>query len=242
MVKSMNNRKERMPSLSVFFPCYNEEGSIEALVNNSLAVLEEIGSDYEVIIVNDGSSDSTGSIVNAIATSNKRVKAVHHLKNKGYGAALQSGFKASMKEVVFYTDGDGQFNIGEMPKLLPLIKKYDIVSCYRKKRQDPIIRKLKGFCWTALVNILLGMNVRDIGCAFKMYKRRVFDDMKMTSTGALIDAEILARALHKGYTIVQRPVTHYPRKAGERSGASIAVIFRTFKELFALQSKIRKGE
>lgn len=151
-------------SISVFFPCYNEEGNVARTTEKALAVLNEIGADYEVIIVDDGSWDATGRIADEIAAKNPRVKVVHHPTNLGYGAALQSGFRAAGKNLVFYTDGDGQFDIKEMPPLLPLIRQYDIVSCYRINRQDNLIRKFNGWGWTRLSCILFGMNVRDVDC------------------------------------------------------------------------------
>jgi len=225
-------------SISVFFPCYNEQDNVAATVNKALEVLEKTGADFEVIIVNDGSGDSTGRIADKIAEENSRVKVVHHQTNLGYGAALRSGFKAATKAIVFYTDGDGQFDISEMPPLLGLIKQYDIVSCYRLNRQDNIIRKINGWCWSKLGCILFGMNLRDIDCAFKLYKREIFDNIKLSSTGALIDTEVLARAVRKGYTITQKGVHHYPRTAGAQTGANLKVIFRAFKELFKLHRQI----
>ena len=168
------------------------------------------------------------------------MKVVHHFANLGYGAALQSGFRTAAKELVFYTDGDGQFDIGEMPALLPLMKQYDIVSCYRLNRQDSLFRKLNAWCWTKLVCLLFRMKVRDIDCAFKLYKTEIFRNINMVSAGALIDAEILARAVRKGYTITQKGVHHFPRKAGKQTGADIKVILRAFKELFKLHRQIRK--
>ena len=167
---------------------------------------------------------------------------MHHPTNLGYGAALQSGFKAATKELVFYTDGDGQFDINELPPLLPLIKQYDIVSCYRLNRQDNLIRKLNGWAWTKLVCFLFNMKARDIDCAFKLYKREIFDNIRMSSRGALISAEILARAVRKGYTIAQRPVHHYPRTAGVQTGAKLRVILRAFRELFKLAYEIKQSE
>jgi glycosyltransferase involved in cell wall biosynthesis len=227
-------------SISVFFPCYNEQDNIARTAEQALDVLEKLTADFEVIIIDDGSSDATGQIADRIADQNSRVKVVHHPTNLGYGAALQSGFKAATKKLVFYTDGDGQFDIKEMPPLLPLIKQYDIVSCYRLNRQDNLIRKINGWAWTKLVCLLFGMKIRDIDCAFKLYKREIFDKIDLVSAGALIDAEILARAVRKGYTVTQRPVHHYPRRAGEQTGANLRVIFRAFKELFKLHSQIRK--
>jgi glycosyltransferase involved in cell wall biosynthesis len=230
-----------MVSISVFFPCYNEQENVGRTVEKALDVLEKLNADFEVIIVNDGSSDDTGRIADEMAVRHGRIKVVHHRDNLGYGAALQSGFKAATKELVFYTDGDGQFDINEMPPLLSLMEQYDIVSCYRLNRQDSIIRKINGWCWTKLVCLLFGLKIRDIDCAFKLYKREIFDKIELSSKGALIDAEILARAVRKGYRITQKGVHHYPRAAGKQTGASVRVIVRAFRELFKLQSRIRSG-
>jgi glycosyltransferase involved in cell wall biosynthesis len=230
-----------MVSVSVFFPCYNEQENVGRTVENALVVLEKLDADFEVIIVDDGSSDETGRIADEIARRDGRVKVVHHAHNLGYGAALQSGFKAASKELVFYTDGDGQFDVKEMPPLLGLMERYDIVSCYRLNRRDSLVRKINGWAWTKLVCLLFGLKVRDIDCAFKLYKRAIFDHVEMSSTGALIDAEILARAARKGYRITQTGVHHYPRTAGVQTGANLRVILRAFKELMKLHRRIRSG-
>jgi glycosyltransferase involved in cell wall biosynthesis len=227
------------PSISVFFPCYNEQDNVARTVENALAVLRKLNADFEIIIVDDGSFDETARIADRLAARHGAVKVVHHPTNLGYGAALQSGFKAATKQLIFYTDGDGQFDIAEMPPLLPLIDRYDIVSCYRLNRRDSIIRKINAWCWTKLVCLLFGLKIRDIDCAFKLYKSEIFKDMKLQSAGALIDAEILARAARKGYTITQKPVHHYPRTAGKQTGANLRVILRAFKELFRLYGRIR---
>ena len=230
-----------MVSISVFFPCYNEQENVGRTVEKALEVMQKLNADFEVIIVDDGSSDSTGQIADEISGRDGWVKVVHHDVNLGYGAALQSGFKAATKELVFYTDGDGQFDINEMPPLLALMEQYDIVSCYRLNRRDSIIRKINGWCWTRLVCLMFGLKIRDIDCAFKLYKREIFDKIELSSTGALIDAEILARAARKGCRITQKGVHHYPRTSGEQSGANIRVVLRAFKELFKLQRQIRSG-
>jgi len=230
-----------MVSISVFFPCYNEQENVGRTVEKALEVMQKLNADFEVIIVDDGSSDGTGQIADEIAGRDGRVKVVHHEGNLGYGVALQSGFKAATKELVFYTDGDGQFDMNEMPPLLALMEQYDIVSCYRLNRQDSIIRKINGWCWTRLVCLMFGLKIRDIDCAFKLYKRHIFDKIELSSTGALIDAEILARAARMGCRITQKGVHHYPRTSGEQSGANIRVVLRAFKELFKLQRRIRSG-
>jgi glycosyltransferase involved in cell wall biosynthesis len=229
-------------SISVFFPCYNEQANVVRTVERAVKALEEQKYDYEIIIVNDGSADATGPIADGMAKRNNRIKVVHHPVNRGYGAALQSGFAAATKKFVFFTDGDGQFDIGEMPALLPLINDYDIVCGFRMNRQDPLIRKMNGWLWTKLVCLLFGLRIRDIDCAFKLFRREVFDNIRMSSTGALINAEVLARAVRKGYRITERGVHHYPRTAGKQTGANPKVIFRAFKELFGLYSRIRSGD
>jgi glycosyltransferase involved in cell wall biosynthesis len=231
---------QTVKSISVFFPCYNEAGMVDDLTAKAVEVLEEISDDYEVIIVDDGSTDGTGEKADRIAESNSRVKVVHHKPNSGYGGALQSGFKAATKEFVFYTDGDGQFDIGELPKLVNIIDDCDIVSGYRIKRSDSFIRKLNAAGWNRLVCLLFGMKIRDIDCAFKLYRRKIFDDIEMRSMGALIDTEILARATRKGYKIKQVGVHHYPRTAGSSTGANIKVILKAFVELAKLYREIVK--
>lgn len=237
-----NILSERPLSITVFFPCYNEQDNVERTTQRAVEVLEGLGADYEIILVNDGSADQTGARADAIAVGNNRVRVVHHPQNMGYGAALQSGIRAAKKELVFFTDGDGQFDIGEIKLLLPLITHNDIVCGYRLDRKDPLVRKLNGWMWTRLVNLLFGMNIRDIDCAFKLFRTEIFEGMRMSSAGALISAEILARATRRGFRIAEVGVHHYPRKAGKQTGAKLTVILRAFKELFKLYNRIRKGQ
>ena len=225
-------------NISVFFPCHNEEANVARVTGQALEVLEKISSDYEVIIVNDGSTDRTAEIADQLAHDHPHVRVVHHPVNRGYGGALQSGFRGATKEWVFYTDGDGQFDLKELPGLLELTEKYDIVTCYRINRQDSALRKLNGWAWGKLVGLLFNLKIRDIDCAFKLYRRNIFDKIEMNSEGALIDTEILARAQRAGFSMTQRGVRHYPRTAGQQSGANLKVILRAFKELFKLRKKI----
>ena len=237
----IDSSRQTPVSISVFFPCYNEQDNVERTVQNALTVLESLKADFEIIIVDDGSRDGTAKIADEIAAGNGRVNVVHHHATLGYGAALKSGFKAAKKELVFYTDGDGQFDIDEMPPLLPLMEQFDIVSCFRLNRQDSLLRKLNGWAWTKLVCLLFGMKIRDIDCAFKLYKTEIFDNIELSSDGALIDAEILARAVRKGFSVTQKGVHHYPRTAGAQTGANIKVILRAFRELLKLRRKIRRS-
>lgn len=236
----MTEKPSRRPiSISVFFPCYNEEANVENTTMAALRTFRRICDDFEIIIVNDGSKDRTGEIAERLATDLPEVRAVHNNPNLGYGGALQRGFREATKPWVFYTDGDGQFDFEEVERLLPLLETYDIVSAYRVGREDPLIRKINAACWTALVDVVFGLWLRDIDCAFKIFPRGLFDQIEMKSMGALIDAEILARAKRLGYAIGQIGVRHYPRTAGEQTGANVRVILRAFKELFLLCKDIR---
>lgn len=228
-------------SLTVFFPCYNEEANVERTTQAALKMCRRVSADFEVIIVNDGSKDRTGEIADRLAAEHPgEVRAVHNNPNLGYGGALQRGFREARKDWVFYTDGDGQFDFEEIDKLLPMLSQYDIISAYRLDRQDPFMRKVNAFCWTTLVNVAFWLWLRDIDCAFKIYPRKLFEQIPMKSTGALIDTEILARAKRLGYTIGQVGVHHYPRVAGSQTGANLRVILRAFKELFRLWRDIRR--
>ena len=228
-------------SLSIFFPCHNEEANVERVARAALTVAASLAGDFEVIIVDDGSRDRTAELAEGLRREDpEHIRIVRHETNRGYGAALASGFRAATKELVFYTDGDGQFDLGELPRLLPLIERYDIVSAFRVNREDPFFRHVNAACWGALVNFLFRMRVRDVDCAFKLYRREMFDRMELESTGALIDTEILAKALRLGYTITQIGVRHYPRLAGRQTGANLRVILRAFRELFRLHRRIRE--
>lgn len=224
--------------LSVFVPCYNEQDNIRSVATACLAVLDRLVSDWELIFVDDGSTDATGRLADDLAAGDERIRVVHHQTNQGYGGALQSGFRAASKEYVFYTDGDGQFDLDQLDRLLPLADRYDIVSGCRVNRQDNFLRKLNSWAWATLVKRLLRFRCRDVDSAFKLYKREIFDHIEMKSTGALIDAEILGRAARAGYRLGEVRVSHLPRAAGRSTGAKVGVICRAFWELWRLRKDI----
>jgi len=225
-------------ALSVFFPCYNEEGNVERLVDVTRRVLDELVADWEIIIVDDGSADATGRIADRLAGEDNRIRVVHHERNKGYGAALRSGFAAARKPYVFYTDGDGQFDVSELDRLLERVDEADIVSGYRRRRQDGPIRRFNSACWNLLVQHVLGFRCRDVDSAFKLYKREVLETCELKSDSALLDAELLARATRAGYVIRTLPVTHRPRIRGTQTGAKPGVIFQALRELLQLRRDI----
>lgn len=226
-------------SLTMFFPCYNEEANVERVTRAAVEVGRTITPDLEVLIVNDGSRDRTGEIADRLAAEIPEVRAVHNQPNRGYGGALARGFREASKNWIFYTDGDGQFDFKELPRLIPLLQDNDIVSCFRLDRKDPLFRKMNAFCWSRLVNTIFGIGLRDIDCAFKIYPRTFIERISLQSTGALIDTEMLAKARNMGLRIVQEGVHHYPRTAGQQTGAKLSVILRAFRELMKLQAQIR---
>ncbi len=224
--------------ITVFFPFYNEERNIENTTREAVKTLERLGLDYEIILVDDGSRDRTGELADALAAQNQRIRVIHHGRNRGYGAALQSGFRNATKEWVFYTDGDLQFDISQIELLLPMARDWDIVNGYRMKRQDNVARLLYSSGWNWLVKRVLRFKVKDVDSAFKLYRREIFSRIEMKSTSTFIDAEILARAAHAGYSIGHVGVRHLPRRAGKARGASPKVVFGAFKELLALRKDI----
>ena len=228
-------------SVSVFFPCYNEQANVERVVRQAVDVLDGLATDWEVIIVDDGSADDTGQIADRLAARDGRIRAVHHEVTGGYGMALRSGVAAAEKQYVVYTDGDGQFDLADLAGLLPLRAEGVIVNGYRAKRQDKLVRRINAACWGWLVQRLLKFRCRDVDSAFKLYPRKLFREIELKSAGALIDAEVLARAARLGYEILNVPVRHLPRQAGAATGANIGVIFRAFRELLALRKDILTG-
>jgi len=226
---------DKLASLSLFYPFYNEEGNIEEAVRRALAILPRFADEFEVILVDDGSRDRTGAIADSLAASDARLRVVHHPANRGYGAALRSGIAASRHEWIFYTDGDNQFDLEEIALLLPLRHDHEIVSGYRIARSDPWPRKLNAAIFNLAIRILFGLSMRDVDCAFKLYRGSIFAGMDLTSNGAMIDVEILAKARRRGGRIAEVGVRHHPRTVGTQTGANLSVIARAFRELIRLR-------
>jgi glycosyltransferase involved in cell wall biosynthesis len=222
-------------SISAVLPAYNEEQVIAASVAAMVETLEKLGVDYEVIVVNDGSRDRTGQILTELGQQNPRVRQVAHAQNQGYGAALWTGFTSATKDLVFLTDGDKQFDVSELGGFLPLLDGADLVIGFRQPRADPPIRLLNAWGWKLLVNALFGYTARDIDCAFKLFRRRILDRVDVNARGATFSAEFLIKARRLGYVIREKRVGHYPRTAGQATGAKPAVIVRAFRELVQLR-------
>ena len=222
-----------MHSISVTMPAYNEEANIGEMIEDSIATISKVTDDYEVIAVNDGSKDGTARVIAERAAKYPQARLVNHEVNQGYGAAVYDGFAAATKDLIFFTDGDRQFVLEEIQKLLPLIERADMVVGYRAPRKDPWHRVLYGKGWSMLVTLLFGYTARDIDCAFKLFKREIITNIggQIESRGATFSAEWLVRTKRAGYEIAEVPVTHLPRVAGSQTGARLYVITRAFKEL-----------
>lgn len=227
-------------SLSVFFPFYNEQENIRPSVEGAIKILQNIKglSKYEIIIVDDGSKDKTKQIAEDLLKEYSNIKLISHEKNLGYGGAVVSGIRNSSYEYIFFTDGDLQFDFKEINKLLEYIKDYQVVIGYRSPRKDSFIRLLNEKLWNILNRIFFGLKVKDIDCAFKLFKRELVADLPIMSKGAMVSAEILIKLQRKGVKFKEVPVTHFPRKKGSPSGAKISVIFYALKEFFNLYTKI----
>lgn len=203
-----------MMQISVILPAYNEERNITKALSNSYKYLKSRYKSFEIIVVNDGSLDDTVRLVKDFAKKHGSVRLINHGHNLGYGSALRSGFMSAKGDLVFYTDSDNQYDIAELDNLKELIKKYDIVAGYRTKHSDPTTRILISYVYNLLIMMLLGLEIKDVDCSFKLYKKKVFDSIELKCKTGLIDAEVLIKARKKGFKICQVGVSHYPRVEG----------------------------
>lgn len=227
-------------TLSLVLPAHNEEGNLEWVVREALAVLPTLFRDCEIIVVDDGSRDATPALADALATEDSRVRVVHHPRNRGYGAALRSGFAAARGDRIMFMDADRQFDIREVAKLAPFVGQYDIVAGYRLRRHDPWQRVALGASFNVLVKVLFGVRVRDIDCGFKVFRADLLHTMDLQAPGALLNTEILALARRQGAAIVEVGVNHYPRPVGEQSGGSPRVVLRALDEMMRLWLRLRQ--
>jgi len=229
-----------MTALSVFLPAYNEASNIRKAVKDVSAVLTSLEIDYEIIVVNDGSTDATGDIVRKMIPEVSNLRLEEHSPNRGYGGALKAGFAVTRGQLIAYVPADNQFDFREIPRFLEKIKEADIVSGYRVNRQDTFIRRLNALGWNMLVRLLFGYLCRDIDCGFKVLRREVVECVPLESNGAMIDTELLARARALSYRISEVPVTHLPRRAGSATGANFRVIAQAFRDLVRFRLRLSR--
>lgn len=229
--------------LSVFFPTFNEEGNIEKTVLDAKKVLEKTVNEWEIIIVDDGSTDNTGEISDDLAKKDKRIKVTTHQVNRGYGAALQSGFYNAKYDWIVYNDSDGQFDFGEITKFLSETNSADLLLGYRIKRNDSPYRLVLAKGWAMCLFITFGLKLKDVDCGFKMVNIKVLEKIpKLESErGGMINAELAIKAKKYGFRIKQIGVNHYPRIKGVATGAQVKVVIKSFVDLFKLWIKLNIG-
>lgn len=227
-------------SLSLVLPAYNEEDNIEVVVRQALEVLPGYTDGFEIIVVNDGSKDRTAEIIDRLATEDGRVRPVHHTVNQGYAGAVKTGFTASTCDYVMFMDADRQFDINDIRLLSPFVPLFDIVAGFRMERSDPIVRRINAEVFNLAVRILFDVHMRDLDCAFKIFKGELIRSLSLTSHGALLNAEIMAKLRRQGASIVQVGVTHHPRVAGTPTGGNVKVILRAMRDIVVLWLRMHR--
>ncbi len=222
-------------SISVFFPAYNDGGTIASMVLTALMTVRELADDYEIVVVNDGSADYTPQILDELARVHKEVRVIHHEQNKGYGGALRTGFSSATKELIFYTDGDAQYDARELKVLYPVLAEgVDMVNGYKISRSDPWYRTVIGRIYHWTVKLAFGLHVRDVDCDFRLMRRSIFDRVHLQSDSGVICVEMMKKIQGAGFVIAEAPVHHYHRVYGRSQFFNFGRIFRVGRDLVKL--------
>lgn len=227
-------------SVSIVLPAYNEEPNVEQAISDATRVAERLFGEHEIVLVDDGSTDSTAALARAMADSDPRIAVVSHPRNRGYGEALRTGFRHSTLEFVFFTDADLQFDLNELEEFLQYAGTVDVVAGYRLNRQDPLARRVLAYGWNVLVRVLFYVPVRDIDCAFKLFDRRVLEEVDIESVGAMVNTELMVKLGRAGASVVEVGVTHRPRRAGKPRGADPRVIVTAVRELTRMRKRLAR--
>ena len=215
-------------SLSVFFPAYNDSGTIASMVIRADAAAAALTPDYEVIVVNDGSEDATAAIADELARKYPRVRVMHHAQNRGYGGAIQTGIRSATKDLIFYTDGDAQYDPAELQLLwAEMAEGVDIVNGYKISRSDPMHRIVIGRLYHHIVAILFGLRMRDVDCDFRLMRRSMFERVELRQTSGVICLEMMKKIQDAGFRMVEVPVHHYHRAFGTSQFFNFPRIFKT---------------
>lgn len=232
----MQSTSVSVPSLSVFFPAYNDAPSLPALIEKAFAVLAACASDYEVIVINDGSRDATGEVLTSLAQRfGPRMRVITHAENRGYGQALRSGFAAATKDLVFYTDGDGQYDVGELPNLLAGLRtNVGFVNGYKLERSDPWHRICIGNVYNAFARYLFGIRLRDVDCDFRLIRRSLLEELQLNSTSGTICVELVRKLELTECEVVEVGVHHYERLHGRSQFFRVKSLAITFGQLLRL--------
>ena len=230
----------RLPELSYFFPAHNEAENLRGLVDEALATLPGLADTFEIVIVDDGSRDETPAIADELAGANPQVRVVHHATNLGYGAAIRSGFAAARLANIAFTDGDRQFRIADLGRLIERLESGDVdaVVGYRIRRADPLARTLYARLYRLANRVFFGLRVRDVDCACKLFTRSSLEGVNVESGGAFLSAELLVKFRARGRRLAEVGVPHYPRTAGSPTGAKPSVVLRAVREFWLLRLRL----
>lgn len=227
------------PSISVFFPAYNDAGTIASLVVLADKTCRQLTDDYEVIVINDGSPDHTGDILSELAAKYPNLRVVTHQKNKGYGGALRSGFDHATKDLIFYTDGDAQYDARELALLVPLMTDdVDVVNGYKISRSDPWHRIIIGNIYRGIIKLAFGLKIRDVDCDFRLIRRKDFNKVRLFSNSGTICVEMVKSLQDAGLRFAECPVHHYHRAYGKSQFFNFKRLFKTFRDLSKLWWKL----
>jgi glycosyltransferase involved in cell wall biosynthesis len=231
---------ERLPALSYFFPAHNEAANLAGLVEEALTTLPSLAEQFEIVIVDDGSTDATPALADELAAAHPEVRAIHHPTNLGYGAALRSGFAAARFDHLAFTDGDRQFKVADLGRLIERLRAggADVVVGFRIKRADPLVRTVYARLYRLANRIFFGLKVRDVDCACKLFTRAALEGVSVESGGAFFSAELLIKLRSRGRRIDEVGVPHYPRTAGSPTGAKPQVVFRAVRDFWALRLRL----
>jgi glycosyltransferase involved in cell wall biosynthesis len=229
-------RDKKMPGISVFFPAYNDAGTITSMVITSLLTLRELTDDYEVIVIDDGSQDHTPQVLDELArVYPDEVRVIHHAQNRGYGGALRSGFAAATKEWIFYTDGDAQYDPRELKNLADLAAdEVDFINGWKIERNDPLHRIIIGRIYQYIIKFGFGLHLRDVDCDFRLMRREVFDDVELTADSGVICVELMKKVQDAGFRLTETPVHHFHRAYGKSQFFNYPRLFKVGRDLSRL--------
>lgn len=234
-----NGAPHSAPGLSIFFPAYNDSGTIASLVITARNTAQRLTADFEIIVVNDGSRDRTADIANELSQTYPEVRVIHHEVNRGYGGALRSGFSGALKEFIFYTDGDAQYDPSELEVLWPRMGPgVDVVNGYKISRSDPIHRIIIGRIYHHTVKVLFGLKVRDVDCDFRLIRRSVFERISLEHNSGVICLELMKKLTDAGCRIEEVPVHHYHRSFGKSQFFNFPRLWQTARDVFKLWVKL----